>query len=182
MKSPCLLIVVLATVYWQPAAGRDQLPTIPSLQDFSPINILTPTTVNFLKGIPNLFGLCSAIKSIPHGIVLKMKDFLEEIVEDIPDDNLLKFHFNNVIFLIDSYKNIIDAKKELARKFKKRINNLKPNTDEPTMFRDITKAIINPFEPFLKPFMPDEDESPLRSLLPTAPPKKKIKLIDLGRK
>lgn len=164
----------------QPAVSRDRIPTI---EDLQPINILTPTTVSFLKGIPNLFDLCGAIKSIPHEVVIQIKEFLEEIVEEIPEHNLLKFHFNNVIFLISSYENIINAKKDLVRKFRKAIDDLEPNTDEPTMFRDVTEAITNPFKPFLKPFELDFDDNPFPSLLslPKVPPKKKkpIKLTQL---
>lgn len=112
-----------------------------------------------------MFGLCTAIKAIPHGIVIQIKEFLESIIDDIPEGNLLRFHFKNVIILIDFYKSVIDTKKELFEQFTDTVQELEE--PKPAMFRSLeddedddlddpldpfgfVKNVVNPFNPFLK--------------------------------
>lgn len=107
----------------------------------APVNFLpistpgTPPITAFVKQIPNLFGLCFAIKTVPHRVTLRIKEFLEELVTEIPDDNILRFHFNNILLLLSTYKNIIDAKKDAFRRFTDVIEDLETN-QLPTMFQN----------------------------------------------
>lgn len=84
------------------------------------------------------------MKAIRPDILARIKDFLEEILPQIPNNNLLKFHFNNVLLLLSVYETVLNTK------FPHFMYNQEPKA-LPVMFQ-------NPFKGFESTHSFSEDE------------------------